>query len=128
MNGMRWYPASLLSVLMNASLSQSDPNEKVDPKYGKVLGIVSETKQNPTKPASRKEPYQDSDCVRTTTETRQRLRSNSYPGSRAAFCEGKKNPTDASLRKDPNLKIHWEKMPEKCTKIWVPSTLFIDWV
>ena len=35
----------------------------------KVLGIVYETKQNPTKTASTKEPYQDSDCVRTTTET-----------------------------------------------------------
>ena len=68
----RWYSVcvwSVLSVRMVTSLSQSDPNEKVDPKYGKVLGIVSETKQNPTKPASTKEPYQDSDCVRTTTET-----------------------------------------------------------
>ena len=55
---------TVFRVRMNTSLSQlyqSDPNEKVDPNYGKVLGIVYETKQNPTKPASRKEPYQDSE-------------------------------------------------------------------
>ena len=101
----------MFSELMNASLSQSDPNEKVDPNYGKVLGIVYETKQNPTKPASRKEPYQDSDCVRTTTETASAFEQLPGPGHRAAFCEGKKNPTDASLRKDPNLEwIYWVKM------------------
>ena len=117
---------SVLSVLMVTSFSQSDPNEKVDPKYGKVLGIVSETKKNLPSQRPRRNPTKTATAFEQLP--RQRLRSNSYPGSRAASCEGEKNPTDASLRKDPNLKIHWEKMPEKCTKIWVPSTLFIDWV
>ena len=73
---------------MVTSFSQSDPNEKVDPKYGKVLGIVSETKQNPTKPASTKEPYQDSDCVRTTTETASAFEATRAAGQRLA--KGKK--------------------------------------
>ena len=94
---------------MVTSLSQSDPNEKVDPNYGKVLGIVYETKQNPTKPASRKEPYQDSDCVRTTTETASAFEQ--LPGQPGSVLRREKNPTDASLRKDPNLKINWVKMP-----------------
>ena len=89
----RWYSVcvwSVLSVLMVTSLSQSDPNEKVDPKYGKVLGIVSETKQNPTKPASTKEPYQDSDCVRTTTETASAFEQ--LPGQPGSVLRRKKKP------------------------------------
>ena len=77
-------------VYLVTSLSQSDPNEKVDPKYGKVLGIVSETKQNPTKPASTKEPYQDSDCVRTTTETASAFEQ--LPGQPGSVLRREKKP------------------------------------